>query len=180
MGTEEIKMLIRDGGVFVEERIFIALGSNLEPENNIRRGLELLAKKLVIKAISPFYRSQALGRKGDPDFLNGVIEVGTRLKPLALKYEILRPCEEGLGRIRSEDKNAPRTLDLDLILYGRRVSTVEGLELPDKGLRYYPFVAIPLLDLWPEAVLPDDGTRLKDIFPGSFEEYGLSLVEGYP
>jgi len=163
-----------------KERIFIALGSNLKPEENIRRGLRLLEQSLVIKAISPFYCSKAVGHKGAPDFFNGVIEVATALQPLALKYDILRPCEEQLGRIRTKDKSAPRPLDLDLILYGKRVMVQKGLELPDKGLRSYAFVAIPLLDLWPEAVLPDDGTRLKDIFSGSFEEYGLKLIERYP
>lgn len=144
-------------------RAFIALGSNLDAERNVSAALESLGHRLRIVAVSSFYLTPALGSPGSPDFLNGVAEIETELEPLELKQRILLPIEEELGRERSADRNAPRTIDLDLVLYGDLVSHEEGLALPAPEILERPFVALPLLELEPELVLPGTGKRLREL-----------------
>jgi 2-amino-4-hydroxy-6-hydroxymethyldihydropteridine diphosphokinase len=142
--------------------IFIAIGSNIDPHENIERALTKLNSQLVIISISNFYRTAAFGRPEQPDFLNGVIRIQTDIGPRNLKFEILRKIEDHLGRLRSTDKFASRTIDLDVIFYGSSVINEPDLHLPDPALRAYPFVAIPLLELAPDLVMPDTHTRLAD------------------
>jgi 2-amino-4-hydroxy-6-hydroxymethyldihydropteridine diphosphokinase len=161
--------------------VYIGVGSNIEAADNVRHALELLLGRLAVSAVSPFYRSRAAGGPGappQPDFTNGVFAARIDLPPRALKFDVFRPLEERLGRARTADKNAARTIDLDLLLCGEAVLAEPGLTVPDPGVRRYPFVALPLLDLEPDLVLPDTGERLRDLFPGRPEEYGLEpLVE---
>jgi len=142
---------------------YIAVGSNIGPEKNVPIAVDLLREKVEVVAVSNFYRTKALHRPEQADYRNGVVAVRTSMTARELKDEILRPIEEILDRQRSEDKYAPRTVDLDLILYGDEVIRETGLNLPDDDLRERPFIAVPLLELAPELVLPDDGTRLADL-----------------
>ena len=134
---------------------FIAIGSNIEPEKNISAALLALKEYLTITALSNFYKTTAVGTTAQPDFLNGVVKIKTALQPRQIKFDILRKIEERLGRIRTADKFAPRTIDLDLILYGTLIIDEPDLRLPDPAIRTYPFVAIPLLELAPNLILPD-------------------------
>lgn len=142
---------------------YIAVGSNIDPEKNISTGLELLSKKVPVNSISTFYRTQAIGRPGRSHFLNGVCGVATALTPRALKFDILRPIEEKLGRVRTKDKFADRTLDFDVLLYGQAVVREPDLRLPDPEIRQRPFVAVPLLELAPDTILPDTGEPLAAV-----------------
>ncbi len=135
-------------------RVFVSVGSNVDPEKNVTRALRLLNDELGIRAISTFYRTPALNRPQDPPFVNGVVEVGDALGPLDLK-KVLQNIERAVGRERTADRYAPRTVDLDLLLYGDRVTH------PD--IRERPFVAIPLLELAPDLILPDSGKALRSI-----------------
>lgn len=143
--------------------VYIGIGSNIEPERNIPRALDLLARKTDLVAVSPFYRSAALNRPEQPPFLNGACCVATTLSPRALKTDVLRAIEATLGRVRCEDKYAARSIDLDILLYGKEVCDEENLKIPDPDIRTRPFVAVPLLALSPDAVLPDTGERLADL-----------------
>lgn len=156
----------------MSERIFIGIGSNIDPETNIPEVLHRLAGRCSILALSTFYRSAAEGDPGGPPFINGVAEIVTDLGPEAVKWELLRPFEEALGRIRTTDKNAPRTIDLDLLLYGKRVVDTPRLTLPDPNIAHYPFVVVPLLELAPDLVLPDSGISLLKVV-GSMDASGL-------
>ena len=140
---------------------FVAIGSNIKPEDNIPRALSMLNTELSITAMSNFYRSAAAGSTAQPDFLNGVVKIKTAKQPHEIKFDILRKIEERLGRVRSADKFAPRTIDLDLILCGTLVIDEPGLVLPDQAIRHYPFVAIPLRELAPDLPLPDTRTLLS-------------------
>ena len=150
-------------GTDSQETAYIAVGSNILPEKNVPIAIDLLRKKVEIVAVSSFYRTKPLHRPEQADYRNGVVAVRTSVTPRELRDEILRPIEEILERKRSEDKYAPRTVDLDLILFGDEVIRESGLNLPDDDLRTRPFVAVPLLEVAPELVLPDDGTRLADL-----------------
>ena len=143
--------------------VFIAVGSNIEPERNMARGLELLSRRVQLKKVSTIYRTKPQGRPGQAPYLNGVCAVRTRISPRLLKFAVLREIERAVGRIRSRDKYASRELDLDILIYDTLVSEQEDLRLPDPDIRTRLFVAAPLLELTPDLVLPDTGEGLADI-----------------
>jgi len=143
-------------------RVFVAVGSNLDPEENVRRALRLLDGEVGILGVSTFYRTPALGRPEDPPYVNGVVEVGDSLGPRDLKT-LLQRTEQALGRTRSDDRYAPRPMDLDLLLYGDQVSSSEGLMLPHPDIRERRFVTLPLLELAPDLTLPDSSTALRSV-----------------
>jgi dihydroneopterin aldolase/2-amino-4-hydroxy-6-hydroxymethyldihydropteridine diphosphokinase len=142
---------------------YVAVGSNIEPETNIVSALKLLRSEVEVTGISTFYRTRALNRPEQPDFLNGVLAIRTKIEPRELKYGVLRPIEEQLGRVRSEDKFAPRTIDLDIVLYGDRCVQDGDLHIPDPDIRR-SFVGIPVLELATEIILPDSGEALSSFF----------------
>ncbi|HRD99101.1 MAG TPA: 2-amino-4-hydroxy-6-hydroxymethyldihydropteridine diphosphokinase, partial [Rubrivivax sp.] len=104
--------------------------------------------------VSPRYRTAPLLASG-PDFLNAVVELATDLEPAAL-LAALHGIEAAHGR-RRPYPNAPRTLDLDLLLYGQRVMDTQALRLPHPRLHERAFVLAPLLDLAPDLVHPTLG-----------------------
>jgi 2-amino-4-hydroxy-6-hydroxymethyldihydropteridine diphosphokinase len=146
----------------MSEDIYIAVGSNIKPKDNIINALVALKTYVTITVISNFYKTSPVGGLNQPDFLNGVVKIRAQRSPRELKFDILRKIEEKLGRVRSEDKNAARTIDLDLILYGKKVIDEPGLCLPDPAIRLYPFIAIPLLEIARELILPDTRMPLAD------------------
>ena len=148
-------------------RAYLAVGANIEPERNIRAGLERLSAILPIAAISSFYRTRAIGRPDQDDYLNGVVAVDTALDPRKLKEDVLRAIECALGRVRTADAYAPRPLDLDILLYGDRVIAEGDFEIPDPDITVRPFLAAGLLELDPSLMLPGDSRRLAErIDPG--------------
>lgn len=163
MNNDAAKLRTRMMGTNTQATAYIAVGSNIRPEKNVPDAVDLLREKVEVVAVSNFYRSKALDRPDQADYRNGVVAVRTSLTPRELRDEVLRPIESRLDRKRSEDKYAPRTVDLDLILYGDEVIHEPGLNLPDGDLRARAFIAVPLLEVAPELVLPDDGTRLADL-----------------
>jgi len=142
--------------------VYVAVGSNIEPETNIPAALELLRRAVEVTGVSRFYRTAALGRPGDPDFANGAFRVRTTLGPRELKEKVLRPIEAQLGRERGADPSAPRTIDLDIALWGDEVIGEPGLRIPAADISR-PFVAAPLLELAPDYVLPDTGRPLSSV-----------------
>ena len=143
-------------------RAFIGVGSNIDPGANIPQALRLLHRQLPIKAISTFYATPAEGRPEQPDFFNGVAEVAIDLAPLALK-DLLRGIEAQLGRVRTTDKYAPRTIDLDLLLYDDLVLNHTDLVLPDPLIERRAFLAVPLAELALDLLLPGSRRRIAEI-----------------
>jgi 2-amino-4-hydroxy-6-hydroxymethyldihydropteridine diphosphokinase len=138
---------------------FIGLGANLgEREAQIRRGLAALAElpgtRLV--AASSFYRSAPVGVVAQPDFINAVAEIETALGARAL-LEALLAAERRFGR-RREFPGAPRTLDLDLLLYGDRVIAEPGLIVPHPRMHERAFVLAPLAEIAPDIAIPGRGS----------------------
>jgi len=146
-------------------RVFIAVGSNIEPEDHIRRALALLRKVTRIRAISTMYRTAPLTHHGEaqPPFINGVIEIETELAPTVLKHGLLRKIEEQLGRVRGPDKYAPRTIDLDLLLYDQRCIDTPEINIPDPEIASRPFLAVPLCELAPNLIIPGIEQSLREI-----------------
>jgi 2-amino-4-hydroxy-6-hydroxymethyldihydropteridine diphosphokinase len=138
---------------------YVAVGSNIQPEINIPRALELLQKHVHVTATSTFFRSAAQDRPGQQPFANGVWKLWAAMSPRQLKFDILRPIEAQLGRRRQGDKFADRTIDLDLILYGQCMMDEPELKLPDPGI-FRPFGAVPLLERAADLVVPPGQTPL--------------------
>lgn len=137
---------------------YIGVGSNIEPEKNILLAVEELRKQVAVLQTSEFYRTASLRDASEPCFANGVWRIETPVSPMELKFDILRKIESRLGRERSEDKFAPRTIDLDLILYGDEQIDEPGLRVPDDDIVKRPFIAVPLLELCAELIIP--GARI--------------------
>jgi 2-amino-4-hydroxy-6-hydroxymethyldihydropteridine diphosphokinase len=150
----------------VSVRAFIAVGSNVDAERNVASALELLGRRQRIVGISSFYWTPALGSPEGPDFLNGVVEIETELDPLELKRLVLQRVEDELGRERCGDPNAPRTIDLDLVLHGNTVRNDEELVLPAPEILERAFVALPLLELDPDLELPGSPRPLRELAAG--------------
>jgi len=144
-------------------KVYISVGSNIEPEKNIPAALRLLKKEVSIKSVSTFYRTQPVGANGSPEFYNGAVLVDTGISPMDLKFQVLRRIEQTLGRTRGADPNAPRTIDLDIVLYGDLVMREPVLEIPDPDILTRPFVAIPIYEIAPELILPDTGLPLAHL-----------------
>ena len=142
---------------------FVSVGANIDPERNVVEALRLLRQSVRITGVSTFYRTKAVGRPKQQDFLNGVWKVATDIAPRSLKFDVLRDIERRLGRIRRADKYAARTIDLDVILHGDAVIDEPDLHIPDPDIRTRAFVAVPLLELAPELRLPDTGEALAKL-----------------
>ena len=134
---------------------FVAVGSNIKPEHNILLALDRLEKHVDVCATSSFYRTEPIDRPDQPKFINGVWKVQSSFGARTLKYDILKKIEEDLGRVRTEDRFAPRTIDLDLILFGDEIIDEPGLFIPDQDIYSRAFVAVPLKELVPNLRIPD-------------------------
>lgn len=142
---------------------FVSVGANIDPERNVVEALRLLGRRVRVTGVSTFYRTMAVGRPEQQDFLNGVWKVATDIAPRSLKFDVLRDIEQQLGRVRTTDKYAARTIDLDVILHGHAVIDEPDLHIPDPDIRTRAFVAVPLLELAPELRLPDTGEALATL-----------------
>lgn len=131
---------------------YISVGSNVEAEANIRNGLQLLEQEYGALRLSPVYRSTAVGFEGD-DFLNLVVAFEC-LSDVQLLAETLDEIENRCGRVRDGVRFGPRTLDLDLLLYGDLVLDQPGLKIPRDEILSYAFVLRPLADLEPQGIHP--------------------------
>jgi 2-amino-4-hydroxy-6-hydroxymethyldihydropteridine diphosphokinase len=144
-------------------RVFISVGSNIQPEANVRRALELLGQRVHVVGISTFYHTEPVGRPEHPQFVNGIVEIDTDIAPRELKDGVLERIEAQLDRRRTDDKYAPRTIDLDVIIYGDREVNSDDLVLPDPNIAHRAFLAIPLSELAPDLALPGSGVRIREI-----------------
>ena len=154
---------------------FIAVGSNIEPERHVPAALDRLRKCVGVTGVSTVYRTAPLGRPEQGAFLNGVWRIETDVPARGLKLDVLRRIETELGRVRTADKYAARVIDLDVILYGNQVIDEPDLRLPDPDIRTRAFIAVPLLELAPDLVLPDTGESLVSIV-AELDQSGLEPV----
>jgi 2-amino-4-hydroxy-6-hydroxymethyldihydropteridine diphosphokinase len=139
-------------------RVAVALGSNLQdPEAQVRRGFDELAAlpDTELVARSRLYRTAPVGYADQPDFVNACALLETLLGPRELLEQLLA-IEKRHDRVR-DIPNGPRTLDLDIVLYGDRVIDEPGLKVPHPRAHERAFVLAPLMDVWPDAVIPGHG-----------------------
>ncbi|HEX2825631.1 MAG TPA: 2-amino-4-hydroxy-6-hydroxymethyldihydropteridine diphosphokinase [Burkholderiales bacterium] len=137
---------------------YIALGSNLDdPLRQIEGGIEELAMlpDTRLGAVSSLYRTAPVGFDDQPDFINAVAMIETELGARALLDELLA-IEKRYARVRGM-KNGPRTLDLDIVLYGDTAQSGEALTIPHPRMHERAFVLVPLAEIAPDAVVPGLG-----------------------
>lgn len=133
--------------------ICLLLGANIQPEANLPRSVNLLRQHLTVVQTSSVWESQAVGSDG-PNFLNAAVLAKTTMVADCLREEIFRPLEKQLGRVRTNDKNSPRPIDIDLILFDQ--------QLLDPGLWQYAHCATPVAEILPE-YRSNAGELLKDV-----------------
>ncbi len=140
-------------------RAFIGLGTNLgDRQDAIRRALVLLAEheRIEVVAVSSVRETEPVGVLDQPRFLNAACAVDTPLAPREL-LDTLLAIERSLGRTRDGERYGPRTIDLDLLLYGAEAIDEPGLTVPHPRLHERRFALEPLLDLDPDLVVPGRG-----------------------
>jgi 2-amino-4-hydroxy-6-hydroxymethyldihydropteridine diphosphokinase len=147
----------------IEEQIYVAMGSNLgDRDAHLAAGLAALrgTEGIEVVAVSPLYETDPVGPPPQGPYLNGAIQLATRLDPKALLDRLLE-IEADEGRTRGVARNVARTLDLDLLLYGDRKLAGPDLEIPHPRLAERPFVLEPLCDLAAEFVHPVLGETIE-------------------
>ena len=157
---------------------FLALGSNIEPEKNILEAVKLLSTYVKVLKSSTVYLTKPLRHKIQSYYYNCVIEIETCIEPHKLKLETLRVVEEKLGRKRTKDKYASRTIDIDLILYGDLSISDDILKIPDSSIVERPFVAIPLAEIDPKLLLPPSNRPITEI-RGHYENVKLLKLKDF-
>lgn len=138
---------------------FIGLGSNLDrPAAQLRAALERLGRlpRSELEAVSGFYGNPPMGPQDQPDYVNAVARLRTALSPRAL-LEACQGIERDQGRVRGADRWGPRTIDLDVLLYGEAIVEEPGLHVPHPGIAERPFVLLPLAELAPDLRVPGAG-----------------------
>ncbi len=143
-------------------RAFIGIGANLaDPGVNVRRAIHTLASLIETRvvAVSSLYRSAPVGRLDQPDFVNAVVEIETALDPEALLDGLLS-IEQQFGRKRST-RNAPRVIDLDLLIYADQLRESEHLTLPHPRMRERAFVLVPLVEIAADVRVGSLGTAAE-------------------
>ncbi len=146
---------------------YVGLGSNLgERETLVRRAVELLDAEdgVRVLAVSSLHETDPVDYLNQPRFLNGACVVETELSPLEL-LERLQGVERALGRTREGPRFGPRTIDLDLLLYGEESIETPALSVPHPRLHERAFALEPLAELDPDLRLPD-GRRVRDLLTG--------------
>lgn len=143
-------------------RVYLSLGSNLEPRRHLPAAVAELRDRFGAIAVSPAYRSKAVGFDG-PDFVNLAVGLDTELAPAALN-DWLHALEDRHGRRRDLPRYSDRTLDVDIVLYGEQVIDGPGhLQIPRKELQH-AFVLKPLADIAPAARHPASGQTMAALW----------------
>jgi len=152
--------------------IYVAAGSNIEPERNLRRALRELRREFPGLKTSPAYRNPAFGFAG-ADFINLVVGFESA-KPVHDVTQTLHRVEENCGRPRLAAKWAPRSMDLDILLYGDAVIEEPGLRVPRADLTTKAYMLRPAADLAPEMMHPTLGQTLGELWK-AFDASGHSM-----
>lgn len=142
---------------------YVGLGSNIgDREATLRRALSLIEAEpgVEVLSVSTFRETDPVGYLDQPPFLNGACVLETDLPPQDLLARLLA-IERSLGRVRGEERFGPRTIDLDLLLYGSETLGVPGLTVPHPRLMERRFALEPLVELEPDLALPD-GRLLRE------------------
>lgn len=135
-------------------KVYLNLGSNIEPEKNIPQAVNLLREVVDVQSVSLIWETKSVGYDG-ANFLNMCLLIYTLLHADELKEKILRPIENELRRVRTENKNYPRTIDIDIVLFNETPHNLETWN--------HAFVIVPLAELIPNFVHPFEKKMLSEV-----------------
>jgi 2-amino-4-hydroxy-6-hydroxymethyldihydropteridine diphosphokinase len=142
--------------------VYVAAGSNVEPVAHLRQALQELRDFFPDLKVSPAYRNKSVGFEGE-DFVNLVVGFDTVLAPVHVR-DLLQRIEAHCGRAADAAKWAPRSMDLDILLYGKLTSTEPGLLIPRPDLLRRAYMLKPMADLAPEVVHPINGQTMQELW----------------
>lgn len=138
----------------MQHSAYLSLGSNIRPQENIPKALKDISENLTLLQVSSAWITKAVGTNG-PDFINLAVHVLTEMDQNELKENILTSIEDDLGRIRTADKNAPRTIDLDIIIFDDHVI--------DSNLWKLDYLILPFSELIPSFSLSPNSKTLIEL-----------------
>ena len=144
---------------------YILIGSNVHPKSNYPKALRRLRAIGTVIGMSSVYETAPIGDNSQGSFYNGAILLETELDAHALK-RALRIIEKQLGRVRTASPDAPRTIDLDLVLFNHAIIRDADLHVPDPLILKRPFLALVLAEITPSYVLPGERRTLAEIARG--------------
>lgn len=140
---------------------YISIGSNINAAKNIKKCIELIKEEFPIIKVSYYYETKPYGYENQKNFINLAVKVRINLTPKDLLKK-LQSIEKKLGRARKM-LNGPRTIDLDILIYGNKTVKEKGLSIPHKGLFERDFMLIPLLDIYPYIRYPLTEKKLEHL-----------------
>lgn len=143
-------------------KVYISVGSNIDRHINIYAGLNALKQRYGKLQLSSVYETEAVGFDGDP-FFNLVVAFDTDESPQAIN-QFLKAVENMQGREHQQEKFSPRTLDMDLLLYGDKQMDQPGLKIPREEIFEYAFVLEPLAEIAPEMVCPGETKTFAELW----------------
>jgi 2-amino-4-hydroxy-6-hydroxymethyldihydropteridine diphosphokinase len=159
--------------------IYLGLGSNVgDRESHLAHALARLREEASLTGISSVYETDPVGVTDQPRFLNLVVRIASEREPEDL-LRLVRAMEAERDRVRTF-RNAPRTLDIDVLLFGDRQIRQDGLIVPHPRMNDRGFVLVPLLELDPELLEPGTGRRYADILAMAGDAAGAGITRTVP
>ncbi|MBN1439958.1 MAG: 2-amino-4-hydroxy-6-hydroxymethyldihydropteridine diphosphokinase [Anaerolineales bacterium] len=143
--------------------VWLLLGSNIDPERNLRSALCAIAERETVLAVSSVWQSPPADGSDQPDYFNAAALIRTAKTPAELFLRLIAPIERRLGRRRGADPFAARTIDIDLSLYDDFLGEAGGKPLPHPDVLKRPYVALPLAEISPDIPHPATGEPLRAI-----------------
>lgn len=155
--------------------VYLALGSNLgERLDNLNQALHFLSEEVSISSHSAVYETPPWGVANQPRFLNQVVKGKTALTPHRL-LDFIKAIEKKMGRAETY-RYGPRKIDIDILLYGRRIVDTHRLLVPHPRMHERAFVLIPLADIAPNLVIPDQILSVSEMLKG-LDQSGIIKIE---
>jgi 2-amino-4-hydroxy-6-hydroxymethyldihydropteridine diphosphokinase len=152
--------------------VYLGLGSNLgNRQENLDTALEFLSQRMQIRKVSSVYETEPVGNTKQPRFLNLACQVNTRLTPEEI-LTLAKGIEFKMGR-KPGKRNAPRLIDIDILLYGDRIIKTRKLKIPHPKLTERAFVLVPLAEIAPDAVHPGNGKTARELLKEVTETQGV-------
>jgi 2-amino-4-hydroxy-6-hydroxymethyldihydropteridine diphosphokinase len=147
-----------------KNRLVVSLGSNINRERNIPAAVALLAKMCTIVEVSSLYETEPVGLKEQPAFWNAAVLLETELGPISFQQKVIATIENQLDRVRTNNRNAPRTIDIDLILFNQEVFELDGDHpIPDPDLVLFPHILVPVAEILVHERHPETGQSFIEI-----------------
>lgn len=171
--------IVRRLSDYASPKVYISLGSNIEPARNIVAAVRLLQRHTTVLRRSPVYRTPAQGYRAQAPFLNMAVEVCTGRSPRQFKVEVIDRIERALGRRRDpSNKNAPRTIDLDIALWNDEVLQFgeKPWKVPEPGITRFAHIALPLAQIAPDFLHPLAAVSLREI-AAALDATGIEQVD---